>query len=155
MMQRGIMVPVPARNNSSSCCNKGCGDRIRTGTRNALVIEISPWSEEDVWKPGRQEHPIVDGPSDGRPLPCHNGIGSLFCGHSFCFLSHRFVLQQVFHVRNEPKAVFKRYPEGIHIAQIIHKPARGIRLEQQDSGLCVGPQKRTLKRRGNRIFSDA
>lgn len=107
MMQRSIMVPVPARNNSSSCCTKGRGDRVWTGTRNALVIEIPPWSEKDVGKPGRQEHAVVDGPSDGQPLPCHNGIGSLFYGHPFCLLSHRFVLQQVFHVRNEPTVVLK------------------------------------------------
>ena len=116
-MQRSIIVPVLTRDNSPFRCDQECGGRIRTGTKNALVIEVFSRSEEDGGEPGRQDYRIIDGPSDGQSYPGHNGIDSLFSGHSFCFLPHGVALQQVFHLRDKPKASLERYPESIDVVE--------------------------------------
>jgi hypothetical protein len=93
MMQRSIIVPVLARDHSSFRCEQEYGDRIRTGTENALVIEFFSQPEEDGGETGRQNYHVIDDPSDGQFFPGHNGIDSLFSGHSLCFLPHRVALQ--------------------------------------------------------------
>jgi hypothetical protein len=112
MMQRSIIVPVLTRDHSSFRRDQECGDRTRTGMKNALVIEFLSQPEDDR-EPGRQDYCVIVDPSDGQSLPGHNCIDSLFSGHSLCFLPHRFGLQQVFHIRDEPNASFERYPASI------------------------------------------
>lgn len=97
MMQRSIIVPVLTRDHSSFHYDQECGNRIRTGMKNALVIEFF-FQPEDDREPGRQDYRVIVDPSDGQSFSCHNGIDSLFSGHSLCFLPHRFGLQQVFHI---------------------------------------------------------
>jgi hypothetical protein len=114
MMQGSITVPL-TRDHSSSRCDQECGDRIRTGMKNALVIKFSQ-PEEEGREPGRQDHRVIVDPSDGQSFPAYNGIDPLFSGHSLCFLPHRFGLQQVFHIRDEPNASFERYPQSVDVA---------------------------------------
>jgi hypothetical protein len=112
------MVPVLTPDHSSSRCDQECGDRIRTRTEDAQVIEIFSRSEEDGGKPVRHGYRVIDNSSDGQSFPGHNGINSLFFDHSFCFLSHWFVLQQIFHIRDKPKVSSERYRERIHMAGV-------------------------------------
>lgn len=117
MMQGSIIGTVSARNNCSLPGSQEFRDRTRTGTGDALAIEIVFRSEEDGRKPGRQDYRAIDAPSDGQSFPGHNGIDSLFFCNSFCVLSHRFIVQHILHIRFRPGTVFQRYPESKHMVE--------------------------------------